>query len=184
MTRRFARSAMHRCCIAISLVLLVSPVAALAENADNSFFNDVAGRWQGPGKIIEGKLKGKRFKCTLNGLPAKAPEEGFRLEGSCRAGLLSHKVTAAFLRDGEGYRGHFLDGAEGEGLDVTGGVIKDRTAIIDVEREKVKGAIVTNLMSDEHLNITVMIRGHTKFVPVIGLSLKRQTDNTTVGAIK
>jgi len=184
MTRCLARSAMLRCCAALSLAVLVSPLAAKAESNDDAFFQDVAGRWQGSGKIIEGKLKGKRFRCTLDGVPATAPEEGFRLEGSCRSGLLSHKVTAAFLRDGDGYHGHFLDGEDGEGLDVTGGIVKNRTAIIDVKREKVTGAVVTNLMSDDDLNITVMIRGHTKFVPVIGLSMKRQTDGTTVGSIK
>lgn len=183
MIRSHSSSALS-CIALIASTLIGLPVTAAAESEDSLFFRDVTGTWQGPGKIVEGKMKGTSFKCTLDGLPMDAPASGFRLDGTCRSGLLSQRVTAEFIQDGDGYRGQFLDGADGDGLDVTGGNINGRVAVLDVQRDDVKGAVVTNLMSDDDLNITIMIRGATQFIPVIGLSLKRQTDSMAVGAIR
>nr|WP_272210797.1 hypothetical protein [Marinicella sp. W31]MDC2876713.1 hypothetical protein [Marinicella sp. W31] len=92
-------------------------------------------------------------------------------------------MTAVFIRDEDGYRGRFLDGEKGDGLEVTGGSVNDGKAVISLKREDVEGALVTRLVSADDLNITLLIKGSTRYVPVIGLSLKRQTDPLAVGSI-
>ncbi|MBB4121827.1 hypothetical protein [Martelella radicis] len=181
MTRRPARlfsSAM----IAAALVSAL-PAASAAESDDSAFFRQVAGKWSGPGKIVEGKMKGTRFRCELDGLPIEGDTQGFKLDGKCRAGLFTHPMTAIFIREKDGYRGRFLDGEDGDGLEVTGGSVEDGKAVIALRREEVEGALVTNLIGDEDLNITLLIKGGTRYVPVIGLSLKRQTDPFSVGSV-
>ena len=165
-------------------LLLCAIGAHAGEREDRAFFEAVAGQWSGPGKIVEGKMKGTRFTCALDGLPLTGDETGFRLDGKCRTGMFSHPVSAVFIRDGETYRGQFLDGEDGDGLNVVGGAVKDSKAVIDLKRHDITGALVTNLQSDDDLNITLLIKGGTRFVPVIGLSLKRDTDNIAVGAVK
>lgn len=178
-TPRILRSALLIAALAAAL-----PASALAESDDDAFFRQVAGKWTGPGKIVEGKLKGTHFKCELDGLPVTGEEGGFKLDGKCRAGLFSHPITAVFIRDGDSYRGQFLDGEDGEGLAVTGGSIEDQKAVISLRRKEVEGALVTSMQSENDLNITLLIKGGTRYVPVIGLSLKREGDPFTVGAIK
>ena len=169
----------------LAAVLLACVSGAQADDSsDRAFFGEVAGKWSGPGEIIEGKMKGTRFRCDLDGLSLPDGETGFRLEGRCRAGMLSHPVSAVFIREGGTYRGQFLDGSEGDGLDVTGGSIVDRRAVIELKRDKVTGALVANLLDAENFNITLLIKGGTRFVPVIGLSLTRETDALSVGSIQ
>ncbi|WP_180897492.1 hypothetical protein [Martelella soudanensis] len=173
-----------RTALLIAALAAALPASAVAESDDDAFFRQVAGKWVGPGKIIEGKLKGTRFKCELDGLPVTGAEGGFKLDGKCRAGLFSHPITAVFIRDGDSYRGQFLDGEDGDGLAVTGGNIENGKAVIALKRQKVEGALVTSLLGEDDLNITLLIKGGTRYVPVIGLSLKREGDPFTVGAIK
>ena len=169
--------------LAAALIATV-PAAAAAESDDDAFFRQVAGKWTGPGQIMEGKLKGTHFKCMLDGAPVTGKETGFTLDGKCRAGLFSHPMKAVFIRDGNSYRGQFLDGEDGDGLAVTGGSIEERTAVIGLKREKVEGALVTNLVGEDDLNITLLIKGGTRFIPVINLTLQRKGDPMKVGAIK
>ena len=173
-----------RTALLIAVLAAALPASAVAESDDDVFFRQVAGKWVGPGKIVEGKLKGTRFKCELDGLPVSGAEDGFKLDGKCRAGLFSHPITAVFIRDGESYRGEFLDGEDGDGLAVTGGSVENRKAVISLRRKEVEGALVTSLLTEDDLNITLLIKGGTRYVPVIGLSLKRKGDPFTVGAIK
>lgn len=178
-----AASIFRTALIAAALVAAL-PAGVMAESDDNAFFRQVSGKWTGPGKIVEGKLKGTSFKCRLDGVALDETGGGFRLDGKCRSGLFSHPITAVFVRDGDSYTGQFLDGEDGDGLSVTGGSISGRKAVIGLKRQKIEGALVTSLIGQDDLNITLLIKGGSRMVPVIGLSLKREGDPFTVGAIK
>ncbi|MET3599370.1 hypothetical protein [Martelella mangrovi] len=182
MTRRPER--LLSSAIFAAALIAATPFGAAAESDDSAFFRQVAGKWSGHGKIVEGKMKGTRFRCKLDGLPIEGEHQGFKLDGKCRAGLFSHPMTAVFIREDDGYRGHFLDGEDGDGLAVTGGSVEDGRAVIALRRKDVEGALVTSLVGAEDLDITLLIKGGTRYVPVIGLSLKRQTDPLAVGAVK
>nr|WP_272210798.1 hypothetical protein [Marinicella sp. W31]MDC2876714.1 hypothetical protein [Marinicella sp. W31] len=86
MTRRPAACRIFPALVAAALAVAL-PSGAAADGDDGTFFRQVAGKWSGPGKIVEGKMKGTRFRCELDGLALEDSQEGFRLEGSCRAGL-------------------------------------------------------------------------------------------------
>ncbi|WP_176083271.1 hypothetical protein [Martelella sp. HB161492] len=167
-----------------AVALLISSLPARAESEGSSFFTAVAGAWSGKGEIIEGTMKGKRFSCFLDGTPLAGQQTGFSLNGSCRSGLFSKHVEAIFEKDDQGFTGRFLDGADGEGLDVTGGSVTPRQAVLDISRENIDGALITTLDGDDRLNITISLFGASRLIPVIELSMERTLDSHTVGAIR
>src|SRR5689334_5429926 len=98
---------------------LLAPPAQARDN-DAEFFRTVEGQWTGPGEIVAGKYKGTKFTCTLDGTtPAEKP--GMTLDGSCRVGIFNQPMKATVIRSGNSYKGTFLDGSAGKGLDITGG---------------------------------------------------------------
>ncbi|TPW29774.1 hypothetical protein FJU08_13300 [Martelella alba] len=167
-----------------AIALLMSGLPAAAEPDDSPFFTAIAGAWSGKGEIIGGTMKGKRFSCSLDGKPLTSQKTGFTLQGSCRSGLFSKHVEAVFERGDQGFTGRFLDGAAGEGLDVTGGSVTPRQAVLDISREDIDGALITTLNGDDTLNITISLYGTSRLVPVIELSLERHLDSHTVGSIR
>ena len=162
---------------AATLALGAAPAAA----GDAAFFNGMAGQWQGPGEIVAGKYAGTRFTCALNGTPSAAP--GMTLDGRCRVGLFSQRVTASVERAGKTYRGVFLDGAEGKGLDVVSGNVSGDRVTVAMQREQLKGAMVARLKPDGRMGVTVSVRIGEELVPVIGLDLAR-TDPVATGSVR
>jgi hypothetical protein len=161
---------------------LVAPQAQ-AGSRDQQFFQSVAGVWKGPGEIVAGKYKGTKFNCTFNGsTPAK--KLGMTLDGSCRVGVFTQKMSATVEHKGaKGYRGTFLDGAEGKGLDiVSGNVVDGGKVVLAINRKQLKGVMQARISKDNTMNVTVSVRVEEDLVPVIGMSLKR-VDATAVGSI-
>jgi len=100
-----------------SLISLTFSFVAFASDVD--FFNGIQGKWSGPGEIVAGKYKGTKYICTFDGTnPEKG--QGMVIDGSCRVGVFSQKMTAHITKKGNNYKGAFLDGAKGDGMDVTG----------------------------------------------------------------
>jgi len=91
-------------------------------------------------------------------------------------------MSATVERQGRGYKGSFLDGANGEGLDVTAGnVSRDRVALT-LNRKQLDGAMLARLADENTLNVTVSVRVGEELVPVIGMSLDR-LDPVKVGSV-
>lgn len=161
--------------------LFFSQATALAADRDHTFFKSVRGEWVGPGEIVAGKYKGTKFTCTLTGA-AHSDKVGMTLGGSCRVGVFSQKMSASIVRHGKGYRGTFLDGANGKGLDIVGGNINGSRAVMSLNRDKLNGAMLARMKGDDAMNVTVSVRVDKELVPVIGMNLKR-VDATAVGAV-
>nr|WP_207770972.1 hypothetical protein [Mesorhizobium ephedrae] len=156
---------------------------AQAADRDKKFFQSVEGNWAGPGEIVAGKYKGTKFNCTFAGsTPAKAA--GMTLDGSCRVGVFSQKMTATVEQKGGRYQGAFMDGAAGKGLDiVSGSVVEDgRKVMFAINRKQLKGVMQARIADANTMNVTVSVRVDKQLVPVIGMSLKR-LDATAVGSI-
>ncbi len=165
-----------------SAPFLVADMApAAAADRDQQFFQSVRGEWSGPGEIVAGKYKGTKFTCQLTGdTPSGAV--GMALEGSCRVGLFSQKMSARIERKGKSYRGKFLDGAIGEGLDIVGGNVSGSKAVMTLNRNELNGAMLASMKGDDTMNVTVSVRVNKELVPVIGMNLKR-IDGAPIGAI-
>jgi len=156
--------------------------SAQANEIDKKFFQSVEGNWAGPGEIVAGKYKGTKFSCTFKGsTPTVAV--GMSLDGGCRVGVFTQKMSASIRSGGKGYRGTFLDGAEGDGLDiVSGNVVDGRKVVLSLNRKQLKGVMQARIADANTLNVTVSVRVEKQLVPVIGMSLKR-VDGSAVGTI-
>ena len=162
--------------------LPVASGAASASEKDKRFFRSVEGEWSGPGEIVAGKYKGTRFTCNFKGATPDG-KLGMSLDGGCRVGLFTQKMSAKVEHNGKkGYRGSFMDGANGEGLDVVGGAVNGRKVTLTLNRAQLNGAMLANLPDDDTMHVTVSVKVASQMVPVIGMNLKR-IDTRTVGSI-
>lgn len=156
---------------------------AQASEKDKRFFSSVEGDWSGPGEIIAGKYKGTRFTCSFKGATPNG-KLGMSLDGGCRVGLFTQKMSATVEHNGrKGYRGSFMDGAKGEGLDVVGGSVNGRKVTLALHRNQLNGAMLANMPDDDTMHVTVSVKVASQMVPVIGMNLKR-VDTRTVGAVR
>ncbi len=157
---------------------------ASAGTRDKAFFEQVTGSWQGKGEIVAGKYKGTKFACDLTGDTAPAKGAGIQLDGFCRVGVFKQPMSALITKAGGTYKGKFLDGASGKGLDITSGQVAGNKVVVGINRQKLNGAMIARLENDNKLAITISVKVGEKMVPVIGVALDRNLDDIAVGSIK
>jgi hypothetical protein len=170
--------------LAASIAIAAGAAAPAAANErDRQFFQSIEGSWAGAGEIVAGKYKGTKFNCTFAGsTPQK--DLGMTLDGGCRVGIFTQKMSASVVRSkAVGYKGEFMDGAAGSGLDiVAGNVVNQDKVVFSIHRNDLKGVMQARLADQQTMNVTISVRVEDDMVPVIGMSLKR-VDDTAVGAI-
>jgi len=170
------------------LTLAVAMTAGLAADAfgaerDKQFFRSIEGQWAGPGEIVAGKYKGTKFTCSFTG-STPADKAGMMLDGGCRVGVFTQKMSAKVENVGrQGYKGSFMGGSDGSGLDiVSGNVVDARKVVFAINRKQLNGVMQARLPDDGSMVVTVSVRVEKQLIPVIGMSLKR-LDGAAVGAI-
>ncbi|MCO4316207.1 hypothetical protein M8997_003335 [Phyllobacterium sp. 21LDTY02-6] len=156
-------------------------MTAHAKDKDAEFFQTIEGQWVGPGEIVAGKYKGTKFTCTLDGSTPTAAT-GMTLDGNCRVGIFNQPMKATVVRTGNSYKGSFLDGSAGKGLDITGGNVSGNRVVLAISRKQLSGAMQAKMTGDNSLNVTISVRLEDQMIPVVGMSLKR-VDETAVGSI-
>ncbi len=166
---------------AIPLITAAAASPAAALDRDRMFFERVTGQWMGPGEIVAGKYKGTKFVCNFVG-SVHDEKVGMALDGGCRVGLFNQEMSANIERAHSGFRGTFLDGADGDGLDVVGGAVKGQQAVFAIHRNDLTGAMSAQLNGDDTMNVTISVHVDQELVPVIGVTLKR-TDSAAVSSI-
>ncbi|HHX90381.1 MAG TPA: hypothetical protein GX700_11575 [Paracoccus sp.] len=155
---------------------------AQASEADRRFFDSVSGQWSGPGEIVAGKYAGTKFMCNFTGSTPDG-KIGMSLDGGCRVGLFTQRMSANIERHGRsGYRGTFMDGSQGEGLDVVSGQVTREQVIFAINRNALNGAMQARLSDPDTMQVTVSVRVDDTMVPVIGVNLKRTDAPRTVGS--
>ena len=160
-----------------AMAAVVTGISAISANASESrYFSEVQGQWSGSGQIVAGPYKNTRFTCSLAG--QKPDRLGMKLAGSCRVGLFSQPIEAVVTKRGASYRGRFLDGAKGKGLDIVSGKLRGKKLVLGIKRKKLRGAMIANLRGDDKMSITISVRVNGNLTPFIGLSLKRQRRTT------
>lgn len=163
--------------------LLAAIPGAHASSRDKAFFQGASGSWSGPGEIVAGKYKGTKFTCNLIGEPSKDADVGIKLDGTCRVGVFKQPMSAVIKQAGGSYKGQFLDGAAGKGLDIVSGAVNGDKIVVGINRAKLNGAMIARMQDDNAMNITISVKVEDEMVPVIGLALKRDTDQMAVGSI-
>lgn len=166
-----------------AMAVAAPTTGATAADHDRKFFKSVEGNWGGPGEIIAGKYKGTKFNCSFEGTtPSKVA--GMTLDGGCRVGVFTQKMTASIEHKAGRYQGTFLDGAAGKGLDIISGNVVEggQKVVLAINRKQLNGVMQARMTDANTMNVTVSVRVDKQLVPVIGMSLKRM-DQTAVGSI-
>jgi hypothetical protein len=166
-----------------TLATLVATLPAHANSRDKVFFKNVSGTWKGPGQIVAGKYKGTKFVCDLSGT---APDKGLgiTLEGACRVGVFKQPMKAVINASKGTYRGTFLDGADGKGLDIVSGNVSGNKMVVGINRAKLNGAMIARLQGENTMNVTISVKVDDQMIPVIGMTLNRQVDEIAVGSVE
>ncbi len=172
----------------LPVALVLSTAVGLVETAaaaerDKKFFHSIEGQWAGPGEIVAGKYKGTKFTCNFTG---STPDSklGMTLDGGCRVGVFTQKMSAKIEHAGDaGYKGSFMGGSSGNGLDVISGKVVDAHKVVfAINRKQLNGVMQARLPDDGSMIVTVSVRVAKQMIPVIGMNLKR-LDITEVGSI-
>ena len=154
-----------------SATILSLGLALPAAASERVYFKNVAGSWSGAGTIVAGPYKNTRFTCNLAGEPTRGAK--MKLAGKCRVGLFSQPIEATVSKRSGSFRGKFLDGAKGKGMDIVSGRLRGKKLVLSIKRKQLRGTMVANLKSKNKLNITISVRVNKKLVPFIGLTLAR-----------
>lgn len=175
---KLATPSMSFAALAVLALAGTTANAADAGERDVKFFRSVEGQWSGPGEVVAGKYKGTRFTCDLVGtVPAR--HAGMNLDGTCRVGMFTQKMSAHVEERGRsGYHGTFLDGAAGKGLDVVGGNVEGKKVVFMLNRHQLKGTMLAHLPNPNTMNVTISVKVNDDLVPVIGVSLKRESEHS------
>jgi len=155
-----------------SAFLVIHPSPASA--GEKQFFNGIAGDWHGPGEIVAGKYKGTKFTCNLKGETSQK-NLGMNINGYCRVGMFSQPMSAVIKKSGKHYRGQFLDGEKGEGMEVTSGRFSTSRFVVGLKRNKLDATMVARLDGKRKLNVTISVLVQGTLVPVIGMALGKTT---------
>lgn len=159
----------------------VSVADVNAGSRDKAFFEGVQGQWSGPGEIVAGKYKGTKFTCKLSG--SSLDGSGMMLDGNCRVGIFKQPMKAVIKSAGRTYKGEFLDGADGKGLDIVSGNVTGQKIVVGITRAKLNGAMIARLQGKNTMTVTISVKVDNTMVPVIGMNLNRQTDEIAVGSV-
>lgn len=170
--------------LAVACTVALPLSSAVAAQKDREFFESVSGVWSGPGEIVAGKYKGTKFSCDLTGEPVQGNDTGIKLGGTCRVGVFSQPMNAVISMKGGTYTGQFLDGADGKGLDIVSGEVNGNKAVMGINRAKLNGAMVASMQDEKAMNVTISVKVEDRMIPVIGLRLNRQVDQTAVSSIQ
>jgi hypothetical protein len=82
-----------------------------------------------------------------------------------------------------GYKGSFMGGSAGAGLDIiSGSVVDSRKVVFNINRNQLNGLMQARIPDDNSMVVTVSVRVDKQVVPVIGMNLKR-VDAVSVGSI-
>ena len=111
-------------------------------------------------KLLPAPIKTHALPAILSGTSPK--RLGMTLSGTCRVGLFSQTIKATVVKRGRGYRGKFLDGAKGKGLDIVSGRLRGKKLVLSIKRKKLRGTMVANLRGRNKLNITILVRVNGK----------------------
>lgn len=156
----------------LPFLLLGITISGDAFAGEKEFFKNIEGKWTGPGEIVAGKYKGTKFTCVFDGIKPDR-KIGMHIDGYCRVGMFSQPMNANINKIRGRFIGKFLDGAAGEGMDITGGRYSRNRFVADIKRKDLIGAMVARQKGKDKLNITISVKVDGRLVPVIGIFLNR-----------
>lgn len=154
------------------LALLAGPAAA---DDAAEFMDRFAGKWLGTGSLLFGPESGLEFSCELEGKPSRT-QLTFGMKGRCWMGIISGPVFARlrYNADTNRFYGQFLDGAEGDGLDIVG-MKKGEGFSLDLVRGQAQGNLQAEAIGTHQMKvlITYRDRANDRYLPIAAMGFTR-----------
>ena len=130
-----------------------------------------------PGRDRRRQIQGHEVQLHLRGNDAGQEARHVARRRLPRRRVHAEDVGERRAEQPAGYKGKFMDGAEGSGLDIiSGNVVNGRKVVFAINRNQLRGVMQARLPDDNTMNVTVSVRVDESMVPVIGMSLKRVDD--------
>ncbi len=163
--------------LALSLPGLSLPSTGIAEENDAvKFMEQFSGEWRGSGRLLVGPETGLKFYCALDGNPSRT-ELTFGLNGKCWVGKLSARIYARLHFNAETNRfyGDFLDGAEGNGVDVIGKRKGNGFSLL-LSRGMAQGELIAKPAGRNKMTVTILLtdRARKRSLPVAAMGFARK----------
>jgi hypothetical protein len=164
----------------ISLIFLAAfCLHAAPARADDAgeFMSRFSGEWLGSGQLLVGAENGLKFSCELDGDPSRT-RLTFGMKGRCWMGALSAPVNATLRYNAETNRfyGAFMDGAQGNGLDIVGARAGDDFSL-QLARGPAQGRLVAETVNPDQMKITIYYRdrARNRELPVAAMGFTRKS---------
>lgn len=161
--------------LAVAAILAVSAVPQAFAEDPADFMNRFSGKWMGTGSLLFGPEKGLEFNCELEGTPSRT-HLTFGMRGRCWMGVISGPVFAQIRYSAEQDRffGQFLDGAEGDGLDIVG--TKDGEGfLLNLSRGQAQGSLRAEAVGDNQMKVLISYRDRVndRYLPIAAMGFTR-----------
>ena len=160
-------------------LLLVAALPAGAQTAGAgeaaSFMDRFSGEWRGTGRVLVGPAHGTKFHCALAGDPGGAIS--FLMTGKCWIGSLSAPVRARlrYNADTDRYYGAFLEGRDGNGVDIVGARAGDGF-VMNLARGMAQGRLTAEPVGETQMKVMISLidRGNDREIPVVAMGFARE----------
>ena len=166
--------------LAFAVALSLGSAARASDAAD--FISNFSGEWLGSGQILFGSENGLEFHCALNGNPSRT-QLTFGMRGRCWMGSLSAPVHAQlrFHAATDQFYGEFMDGADGDGVDVVGRRAGGGFSM-QLSRGPIQGRLSAEAVNADQM--VVMLYYHSRLqnrdVPVVAMGFTRKDAGMTL----
>lgn len=175
---------MSRVLPAFVLAATLAAGAAAPARADDAadFMAHFSGSWLGTGQLLLGAENGLKFHCELNGDPSRT-QLTFSMSGRCWMGALSAGVSAQLRYNAETKRfyGEFMDGSEGDGLDIVGARAGDGFSL-KLVRGPAQGRLTAEAVNADQLKVMMFYRDRAtdRDLPVVAMGFTRKDAGATL----
>jgi hypothetical protein len=167
---------MSRVLPAFAAVALMALGGSASANDAADFMARFSGAWLGTGQLLIGSDNGLKFHCSLNGDPS-ATQLTFNMSGRCWMGFLSAGVSAQLRYNAETNRfyGEFMDGSDGDGLDIVGSR-KGEGFSLKLVRGEAQGRLEADAVNGDQLKVMMFYRDriHNRELPVVAMGFARK----------
>ena len=167
----------------VILATLLAPVPTVAlsageEAADAAIFMDkFSGEWRGTGKVLLGPDSGLKFHCRLDGDPSKS-RMTFGMNGRCWMGRLAAPIYARlrYNRETNRFYGSFMDGAEGQGVDIVGERLGQGFRM-KLSRGTAQGRLMAEPVGDDELKVIISLydRRNNREIPIVAMGFAKKS---------
>lgn len=164
----------------LALALLAALSTAAPASADDAadFVGKFSGEWLGTGQLLFGPQFGTKFHCELNGTPSKS-QLTFGMKGRCWMGNISGPVHAQLRYNAHtnSFHGEFMDGSEGNGVDVVGGGRVGEGFTLRLSRGTTQGKLVAEAVNADQMTVMLSVRDRVneRDFPVVAMGFTRKT---------